>query len=175
MYIAIEGYSFCAACRKTFGFLLTPKNAAQTAVNKTVEKLIVLIIAFSTPTVLSLCAYYCLEAECMGEFDSEMNSLYPTLVIWIAGFFLADSIAGVFECTIDTIFLCSFKDAEEFDGKYMSDDMREAFGLDVAEAEATPIQTSGDYKAHHETAVKIKAEKVAAKKGEPQLEMTVAA
>ena len=29
VYIAIEGYSFCAACRKTFGFLLTPKNAAQ--------------------------------------------------------------------------------------------------------------------------------------------------
>ena len=42
--------------------------------------------------------------------------------------------------------------------------MREAFGLDVAEAEATPIQTSGDYKAHHETAVKIKAEKAAATK-----------
>ena len=60
-------------------------------------------------------------------------------------FFLSESIAAVFECTIDTIFLCSFKDADEFDGKYMSSEMREAFGLEVAETEATPIVTSDDF------------------------------
>ena len=57
--------------------------------------------------------------------------------------------ALVFECTIDTIFLCSFKDAAEFDGKYMSAEMREAFGLDVADQEAKPILTAKDFKDKH--------------------------
>jgi len=149
VYVAIEGYSFCEACRKTFAFLLTPKNAAQTAVNKTVEKLLVVIIAWSTPTLLALCCYSCLNNECMGEYDDDNNPLYPAVLTWVAAFFLSDAIALVFECTIDTIFLCSFKDAAEFDGKYMSAEMREAFGLDVAEQEAKPILTAKDFKDKH--------------------------
>ena len=38
VYIALNGTSFCASCKDTFKFLLTPKNAMQTAVNKVVEK-----------------------------------------------------------------------------------------------------------------------------------------
>lgn len=199
VYIAMEGGSFCSACKKTFAFLLTPKNAAQTAVNKTVEKLLVVIIAWSTPTVLALCCYGCLENSCMGDYDDDNNPLYPAILTWVAAFFLSDSIvmprahvsnlstsrsepaqpsppppstpplpstcslpphmddmdidmprqALVFECTIDTIFLCSFKDAAEYGGKYMSADMRDAFGLDVAEQEAKPVLTAKDFKDKH--------------------------
>tara|TARA_B110001452_G_scaffold253744_1_gene244722 strand:- start:498 stop:1025 length:528 start_codon:yes stop_codon:yes gene_type:complete len=92
VYVAIEGYSFCEACRKTFAFLLTPKNAAQTAVNKTVEKLLVVIIAWSTPTLLALCCYSCLNNECMGEYDDDNNPLYPAVLTWVAAFFLSDAI-----------------------------------------------------------------------------------
>ena len=34
VYVALEGKNFCWSCKETFKFLLTPKNAAQTAVNK---------------------------------------------------------------------------------------------------------------------------------------------
>jgi len=151
IYIALEGMDFCKACRTTFGFLLTPKNAAQTAVNKTVEKLIVLIIAWTTPTLLALVCYGVLEEN--SEYIANGNNpIYPALLVWIGSFFIADAIATVFECTIDTIFLCSFKDASEYGGKFMSADMRSAFGMDgdVAMNEATPIQTSNDYKDHHD-------------------------
>ena len=57
VYIAMDGYSFCPACRKTFAFLVVPKHAVQTAVNKTVEKIIVVIIAWTTPTFCALICY----------------------------------------------------------------------------------------------------------------------
>jgi len=151
VYIALEGKNFCWSCRETFKFLLTPKNAAQTAVNKVVEKLIVLIIAFTTPTLMALVCYGWLSnnddyMKCSGN-ACENNPLYPCVLVWIGSFFLADAIATVFECTIDTIFLCSFKDAAEYDGKYMSKDMREAFGIDAAPpAGISAIQTSADSK-----------------------------
>jgi hypothetical protein len=143
VYIAMDGYAFCPACRKTFGFLMVPKHAVQTAVNKTVEKIIVVIIAWTTPTFCALICYAWLNGD--SSYAAENNALYPAIITWGLAFFLSESIAAVFECTIDTIFLCSFKDEAEYDGKYMSTDMREAFGLDLAEAEATPIVTSGDF------------------------------
>jgi len=140
IFTALEGSSFCVSCKNTFAFLLTPKNAAQAAVNKTVEKIIVLIISWTTPTLLALVCYAALDQE--EEYTDENNPLYPAIVVWIGAFFLSEAIATVFECTIDTIFLCSFKDAAEYEGKFMSADMREAFGLDVAEQEAVPVQTA---------------------------------
>ena len=44
---------------------------------------------------------------------------------------------AVFDCCIDTIYLCAFKDMKENDPpKFLSNDMREGFGIDKAEAEA---------------------------------------
>ena len=77
-----------------------------------------------------------------SSYAAENNALYPAIITWGLAFFLSESIAAVFECTIDTIFLCSFQDSKEYGGKYMSPDMREAFGLDVAEQEAAPIQSA---------------------------------
>ena len=142
VFIALEGQNFCQACKNTFAFLLEPKNAAQAAVNKTVEKLIVLIISWTTPTLMSLVCYGWLFNDAEYMTDHVNNPLYPAILVWIGSFFIADAIATVFECTIDTIFLCSFQDSKEYGGKYMSPDMREAFGLDVAEQEAAPIQSA---------------------------------
>ena len=70
--------------------------------------------------------------------------------------FIADAIGVVFQCTIDTMYLCSFKDIDEYGGKHMSSDMRDAFGLGAvegeAEREATPIQTAEDFKEHSKRA-----------------------
>jgi hypothetical protein len=161
VFIALEGQNFCQACKNTFVFLLEPKNAAQAAVNKTVEKLIVLIISWTTPTLMSLVCYGWLFNDAEYMTDHVNNPLYPAILVWIGSFFIADAIATVFECTIDTIFLCSFQDSKEYGGKYMSPDMREAFGLDVAEQEAAPIQTSKDFK-EKEAAARKKSVEIAA-------------
>ena len=44
-----------------------------------------------------------------SDFSEENSPLYPAIITWVGAFFLSDAIASVFECTIDTIFLCSFK------------------------------------------------------------------
>lgn len=153
VYIALEGKNFCWSCKETFKFLLTPKNAIQTAVNKVVQKLIVLIISFTTPTFMALICYGWLYNN--SEYAEDNNPLYPCILVWIGSFALAGAIATVFECTIDTIFLCSFKDAAEYDGKYMSKDMREAFGIDAPPpAGISAVQTSADYKEHNDLAAK---------------------
>ena len=157
VYIALEGKNFCWSCKETFKFLLTPKNAVQTAVNKVVEKLVVLIIAWTTPTLMALVCYGWLSNN--SEYMQDNNPLYPCVLVWIGSFALAGAIATVFECTIDTIFLCSFKDAAEYDGKYMSKDMREAFGIDKPPpAGITAVQTSADYKEHKDLAAKKQEE-----------------
>ena len=157
VYVALEGKNFCWSCKETFKFLLSPKNAMQTAVNKVVEKLIVLIIAWTTPTLMALICYGWLSNK--SDYMQDNNPLYPCILVWIGSFALAGAIATVFECTIDTIFLCSFKDAAEYDGKYMSKDMREAFGIDAPPpAGISAVQTSADYKEHKDLADKKQAE-----------------
>ena len=45
----------------------------------------------------------------------------------------------VFSCCIDTIYICAFKDMRENDPpKFMSNDLREAFGIDAADTERGP-------------------------------------
>ena len=159
VYIALNGTSFCASCKETFKFLLTPKNAMQTAVNKVVEKLIILIIAWTTPTFMSLICYAWLSGN--DEYTADNNPLYPCIIVWVGSFALAGAIATVFECTIDTIFLCSFRDAAKFDGKYMSKDMKAAFDIkeeEMGKMGISAVQTSADYKEHHELAEKKQAE-----------------
>ena len=55
-------------------------------------------------------------------------------------------VSTVYSCSIDTIFLCAFKDIKENGDapKYLSNDLRRAFGFDKAgAAEAFPLKGGG--------------------------------
>ena len=152
VYVAIDGIGFCQACAATFKFVAA--HPVQTAVNKTVEKLLVMLISLTTPLICAFIAYMWLQnSQFLAEDD---NPLYPTVMVGICAYFIADAIGVVFQCTIDTMYLCSFKDIDEYGGKHMSSDMRDAFGLGAvegeAEREATPIQTAEDFKEHSKRA-----------------------
>ena len=57
-------------------------------------------------------------------------------------FFLAavvtQSCMVVFECVITTIFVCCFQDKAEFGGKYMSENLASAFGIERKQEEPGP-------------------------------------
>lgn len=152
VYVAIDGIGFCQACAATFKFVAA--HPVQTAVNKTVEKLLVMLISLTTPLICAFIAYMWLQNSLFLAEDD--NPLYPTVMVGICAYFIADAIGVVFQCTIDTMYLCSFKDIDEYGGKHMSSDMRDAFGLGAvegdAEREATPIQTAEDFKQHSKRA-----------------------
>ena len=112
--------------------------------------------AFASRLVCAFICYTWLESS-SAFLDADDNPLYPAVTVGILAYMIADAIGTVFQCTIDTMYLCSFKDIDEYGGKHMSEEMRQAFGLsdkvhDEAEQEATPIQTSEDFKQHSKRA-----------------------
>ena len=60
VYVALEGSSFCAACFKTFKFILS--NPAQAAVNTVVSKLLTVLAMVAIPVVCAAGAYACERA-----------------------------------------------------------------------------------------------------------------
>ena len=191
VFVAIEGDSFCRACKETFVLCCT--YPSQVAVNQTVKKLLGLLMTWSTPMICAVLCFYSLDANA-DYSDAGYSPLYAAIFVFILGYVIADNITtgpcrtlpirvasrdhdpppppltlthththlthllsgtrvprassagspadlprlacAVFDCCIDTIYLCAFKDMKENDPpKFMSNDMREGFGIDKAEAE----------------------------------------
>jgi len=133
VFVAIEGDSFCRACKETFVLCCT--YPSQVAVNQTVKKLLGLLMTWSTPMICAVLCFYSLDANA-DYSDAGYSPLYAAIFVFILGYVIADNITTVFDCCIDTIYLCAFKDMKENDPpKFMSNDMREGFGIDKAEAE----------------------------------------
>jgi hypothetical protein len=122
VYVALEGSSFCAACFKTFKFILS--NPAQAAVNTVVSKLLTVLAMVAIPVVCAAGAY--------AYFDDVLavrNPMYPTFFVLLVSASVSQCCASVFECTITTIFVSCFRDNELYGGKFMPEVLRKAFGM----------------------------------------------
>merc|ERR1719230_1869969 len=141
IFVATKGVGFCNACVKTFAFVA--EYPTQTAVNKTVQSLLRLLIGWSIPISCALVTFFILDG--IPDY-SEYNAMWPALIVFIAAFIIADGVCTVYDCCIDTIYLLSFEDMDREGGpKYMSADLRAGFGIDVADKEAS--KSAGKYKA----------------------------
>ncbi|KAL1511023.1 hypothetical protein AB1Y20_005848 [Prymnesium parvum] len=127
IFIALEGSSFCKACRDTFGLVST--YPAQVTVNNTVSALLSMIIGLSIPIVSAFLAFASMESA------GEDWPIYPAITVALVAYVIANTITSTLKCAIDSIFLCSFKDMTPGPAKYMSDNLRSAFGIDSAEEE----------------------------------------
>lgn len=126
IFVAVEGSNFCKACFQTFGFIL--KNPAQTIVNKTVQKLLKILIGYSTPVLCASAAFYYLGSQ--EDYDRDYDPLWACAAVFILAYIIAGGLCMVFDVCIDTIYICAFTDPAS-----MPPDMRKGFGLDVAEDE----------------------------------------
>ena len=133
VFVALDGSSFCKACKDTF--VLIGAYPAQAAVNAMVKGLLLLLLGWSTPFLCAAACFFALEAD--GAYLGKGYSpIYAAVVVFAASFVIADGITMVFSCCIDTIYICAFKDMREnHPPKYMSNDLREAFGIDAADKE----------------------------------------
>ncbi|KAL1512310.1 hypothetical protein AB1Y20_005572 [Prymnesium parvum] len=137
IFVATRGENFCKACVSTFGFVC--KYMAQTAVNKTVQSLLRLLIGWSIPFTCSIVTFLILDSIKAYE---DYNAMWPALIVFISSFIIADGICTVYDCCIDTIYLLSFEDMSRSGGpKYMSADLRAGFGFDNAENEVSSSAT----------------------------------
>ena len=111
------------------------KYTTQTAVNKTVQALLRLLIGWSIPLTCAVTTFYILDGVTAYK---EYNSMWPALIVFISSFIIADGICTVYDCCIDTIYLLSFEDMEREGGpNFMSDELRAGFGLDCSEKESS--------------------------------------
>ena len=147
IFVAMRGQNFCRACMSTFDFVIT--YAAQTAVNKTVQKLLKMLMGLSTPLFAAVITFYYLEQADGGKYKQEYNTIWGALIVFIIAYVITDGMCTVYDCAIDSIYLSAFKDMKENNPpKYMSNDLREGFGLDRAAAESSKM--ANNYKSRRE-------------------------
>lgn len=88
-----------------------------------------MIIGLSIPIVSAFLAFASMESA------GEDWPIYPAITVALVAYVIANTITSTLKCAIDSIFLCSFKDMTPGPAKYMSDNLRSAFGIDSAEEE----------------------------------------
>lgn len=71
-----------------------------------------------------------------GDYPEQYNTLWTSAITFLTSFIVTSGVTMVYDCAIDTIYLCAFKDLDDPGGpKFMSNDLREGFGLDKAAEE----------------------------------------
>jgi hypothetical protein len=142
VYVALEGGSFCRGCKSTFH--LVAKYPAQVAVNKTVQKLLSLLMGWSIPALCAISCFYRLDTD--AAYTARYSAMHAAVAVGITAWVIADGLTTTFSCCVDTIYISAFVDMEANDPpKYLSNDLRAGFGLDEAEDEA-PVGASKLYR-----------------------------
>merc|ERR1711924_205093 len=111
---------------------------------KTVQKLLSLLMGWSIPALCALSCWYHLESQ--DDFVADYSAVHPALVVFLASWVIADGLNTSFSCCIDTIYLSAFVDMEaNHPPKYMSNDLRDGFGIDRAVEEVPPAPPSSTH------------------------------
>merc|ERR1719271_1941968 len=129
VWVACQGTSFCGGCFKTFFFFL--QNPGQVAINALVTKLLKTVSLLSTPVACAVIFYYVMDND-----PDQDHAGYPAMIIFVMAAIMTIGCMTVFECCITTIFVCCFQDKAEFEGRYMSDRLANAFGIKRGKGDA---------------------------------------
>ncbi|EGD78975.1 hypothetical protein PTSG_01948 [Salpingoeca rosetta] len=107
--IAIYGYSFCKGAREAFSTLL--RNALRVATINSVGSFVLLLSKLVVVASVGFGSLY--------WFEQTLNLTYPAVpvfVVCIVAWIISTIFTGVYDMTIDTVFLCFAEDSERNDG-----------------------------------------------------------
>lgn len=122
IYIAMQGCGFFRACIATFGLIMG--EPAQLALNTLVRLILTLIQLVGIPLVCYEAVNVALTAKKAPE------PMYPSVLVAIVAFIIANAFAQIFACVLDTLFVCCVRDKNEYKAAFMSDELFVAFGFD---------------------------------------------
>jgi len=137
VFVALRGDNFCSACYMTFKFIVS--NPVQVSMNSLVTRLLTLSTIFTIPVGCAIGTYVYIDRQ-----TSIVDAIYPAAAAFLLGAFVTQACMGVFECVVTTVFVCCFRDASLYNGKYMSAAMRKAFGIDATPDAGGEPQEGGD-------------------------------
>ena len=122
IYVALQGSSFCASCMSTFALIMA--NPAQLAINNLIRTVLGWLQILAVPII---CAWFC-NAHLVGRGVEE--PLWATTIVAFMAIVISMTFATVFACTLDTLFVCACRDKADYNGEYMPNGLRSAFGFD---------------------------------------------
>jgi len=137
VFVSSQGLSFCLGCYRTFFFFL--QNPGQVSINLTVTTLLRLTGILSMPLLCGTIFYYILDTVL-----EQANAIYPAALIFVCAGLMTVSCMTVFDCAITTIFVCCFQDKAEFGGKYMSQELADAFQIKRNDKDKDPTASSSN-------------------------------
>ena len=70
-------------------------------------------------------------ARAETALERESGPLYAALAAFALAYVVSRGFASVFECTVDTVFVCAVRDSAEYGGVFMSDGLRDALQLEA--------------------------------------------
>lgn len=122
IYVALNGDSFCSACKATFTLFLN--YPAQVSVNAFVQTLLRIVQCVALPMTCAIgCFYYA------QDVDGSVNPVLPSVISLILSYVVARVFSGVYETTVDTIFVCAMRDKDKFEGRHTPEDLRRVLQL----------------------------------------------
>ena len=68
--------------------------------------------------------------ECGPAVDEPVEPVWPALAAFILAYTVSRAFAAVYECAVDTLFVCAVVDKDEYGGVHMSAALRDALELD---------------------------------------------
>jgi len=111
--IAMKGLSFCKAAK--LSFFIIYHNMIQLAIVATMTKVVVFL---GKVLIVITCSFLCYiyisnAAPYQNEGDRALGSfVFPTLLVALISYFVAQSFLQVFSLTINTIMICFIEDRE---------------------------------------------------------------
>ena len=92
IFVALNGSSFCKACKDTF--VLLGAYPAQAAVNGMVKGLLLLLMGWSTPFLCAAACFFGLEADA-DYLAKGYSPVYAAVVVFAASFVVANGTSMV--------------------------------------------------------------------------------
>ncbi|CAG0884688.1 unnamed protein product [Darwinula stevensoni] len=115
--VAINGYSFCTAIRKTFSLVM--RNVVRFAVIDKTTDFLLFLGKLTVVGIVGILSFFVFDKRIsfMEDYIPETNYyLTPVFTIVIGTFFIASCFFSVYEMAIDTLFICFLEDCEKNDG-----------------------------------------------------------
>jgi len=140
VFVALEGTAFCPSAVQTFK--LTAKYPLQMVANEAARAVLALLQALLPPLGCSFLAYLSVTRDWRHELRVALGELHhheytadelPALAEWgesppsalavalgalVLASYVTNAFKVVYGAAIDTLFVCMFRDASSFDGKY---------------------------------------------------------
>lgn len=120
IYTAMNGTGFCTSCKQVFGLFFT--YPAQLVVNEAVVGMLSIVQSLAFPLALAIAAnFHFVESGAKG---AEVASV----AVLVVSYTIMRAFATVYECALNTLFVCCVRDAEHYNYEHMPEDLKDNFG-----------------------------------------------